>query len=136
MAITIPKLASDHTSNFNTNFSSNSNSNGTNHYQQNGNSIEPDHDHGDRNGTGNDHVSHIALDQSPQSNDKSSTEASHKKLGDKIPIAGLDDGGPAVHPGNLTEPVIFDYQVSALAKVHALWSTGRVGVHPSIELHG
>lgn len=37
----------------------------------------------------------------------------HADLEDKIPVAALDDGGPAIHPGNLTEPVWFKYEVSS-----------------------
>ena len=36
----------------------------------------------------------------------------HPELEDHPKVAAIDDGGPPSHPGNLTEPVEFHYEVS------------------------
>lgn len=37
----------------------------------------------------------------------------HPELEDHPRVAAIDDGGPAVDPGSLTEPVEFAYEVSS-----------------------
>jgi hypothetical protein len=38
----------------------------------------------------------------------------HPELEDHPRVAAIDDGGPPMDPGNLTDPVEFDYEVSPL----------------------
>jgi hypothetical protein len=44
----------------------------------------------------------------------------HPELEDHPKVAAIDDGGPPSHPGNLTEPVEFHYEVSPYSSAASL----------------
>jgi hypothetical protein len=57
----------------------------------------------------------------------------HPELEDHPRVAAIDDGGPPMDPGNLTDPVEFDYEVCALPSPSNEYANGIAGarfLHP------